>query len=254
MQPERSSPYHGGRVILVGAGPGDPELITVKGLKALSEADVIVYDRLASPELLNHAKRGAELIYAGKEAGRHALTQDEINSILVERASRGLVVVRLKGGDPLVYGRGEEECLHVRLHGIPCMVIPGVPSFTGGSSEYLIPLGARGISRVFTVVTGTLAGDESPSSDRLRKVFEASDTVVVLMGARRLREILELAAEVRGAGEAVVMVRNATHPDSRIIAGTIGELLEEGVEVEPPLLIYIGGGARWALEHWNAPR
>jgi len=248
----RASP--GGRVILVGAGPGDPELITVKGLKALKEADVVVYDRLVSRKLLEYIKDGAELIYAGKEPGKHTLTQEEINQILVDKAMQGLTVVRLKGGDPLVYGRGEEECLYVRSFNIPCEIIPGIPSFVGGSSEYLVPLGSRGYSRVFSVVTGTTMGDKLVDHEKMKKLLEASDTVVILMGARRLREILSIAAEVRGRDEAVVLVRNATLPGSHMIAGSIGELLDRGVQQEPPLLIYIGGGARWLMEKIGVQR
>ncbi|MCE4618894.1 MAG: uroporphyrinogen-III C-methyltransferase [Desulfurococcales archaeon] len=254
MPQKKSRASHGGRVILVGAGPGDPELITVKGLKALKEADVVVYDRLVSRELLEHVKDGAELVYAGKEPGKHTLTQEEINQILVDKAMQGLTVVRLKGGDPLVYGRGEEECLYVRSFDIPCEIIPGIPSFVGGSAEYLVPLGSRGYSRVFSVVTGTTMGDKPVDHEKMKKLLEASDTVVILMGARWLRDILSIAAEVRGRDEAVVLIRNATHPDSHIIAGSIGDLIDRGVQQEPPLLIYIGGGARWLIEKVGVQR
>ena len=157
MPQKKSRASHGGRVILVGAGPGDSELITVKGLKALKEAAVVVYDRLVSRELLEHVKDGAELVYAGKEPGKHTLTQEEINQILLDRAMQGLTVIRLRGGDPLVYGTGE-ECLYVRSFDIPCEIIPGIPSFVGSSAEYLVLLGSRGYSRVFSVVTGTTMG------------------------------------------------------------------------------------------------
>lgn len=248
MPRRRSSGSHGGRVILVGAGPGDPELITVKGLKALREADVIVYDRLVSQELLKHASRDAELIYAGKAPGRHTLSQEEINEILVDRASRGYTVVRLKGGDPLTYGRGEEECLHVTLHGIPCTVVPGVPSYTGASAEYLIPLGARGYSRAFTVATGTIAGDKPLDVEKTARIIEASDTVVFLMAARRARSILELAVKVRGPGDYAAVVEKATLPGSNAVIGRIGDLLSRGIELAPPAILYIGGGVRWRAE------
>lgn len=243
----RASP--GGRVFLVGAGPGDPELITVKAVKVLSEADVIIYDRLVPVELLEYAKPGAELIYAGKEPGRHSITQEEINRLLVDRASKGLLVVRLKGGDPLVFGRGEEECLYAWSNNIPCQIIPGIPSFVGGGAEYIIPLGSRRYSRIFSVLTGTVMGDKPLDKDRMRGILEASDTVVVLMGARQLRVILEAVAEARGRDEIVALVRNATRGDSTFIIGRVGKLLENEVKLPPPLLIYIGGGPKWLVEN-----
>src|SRR5262249_35188380 len=138
-----------GRVILIGAGPGDPELITVKGAKALAEADMVVYDRLAAPAVLESCPPGAERIYVGKEAGREHLTQKRIDELLVEAARRGMVVARLKGGDPFVFGRGGEEVLACAAAGIPCEVIPGVTSATGAAAAAGVPLTHRRIARSF---------------------------------------------------------------------------------------------------------
>ena len=131
-----------GKVYLVGAGPGDPELITVKGLRILRQADVVIYDRLVSKDLLKECKPTAELIYVGKELGEAEL-QDKINSILVEKAKEDKIVVRLKGGDPYVFGRGEEECTYVIEHGIPCEVIPGITSAIGVPAYAGIPVTSR---------------------------------------------------------------------------------------------------------------
>ncbi|MEM0497758.1 MAG: uroporphyrinogen-III C-methyltransferase, partial [Acidilobaceae archaeon] len=143
-----------GKVFIVGGGPGDPELITIKGLKLVREADVILYDRLCPVEVLKEAKPNAIKIYVGKEPGSHMYSQDDINRMLVEYASQGLNVVRLKGGDPLVFGRGEEECIYVVSHGIECIIIPGVSSFLAASANALAPLTSRGYSSSFAVTTG----------------------------------------------------------------------------------------------------
>lgn len=149
-----------GKVILVGAGPGDPELITIKGLKAIKEADVVVYDDLISKELLNYAKKDAELIYVGKRKGKHSFKQEEINKILVEKAKEGKLVVRLKGGDPFVFGRGGEEILELKKHNIPYEVIPGITSAIAVPEVAGIPVTHRKVATSFTVVTGHEAEDK----------------------------------------------------------------------------------------------
>ena len=242
----------GGRVVLVGAGPGAPDLITLRGLRALSQADVVVYDRLVDPGLLGYARPGAELVYAGKERGRHAMTQEEINEYITRRALEGAVVVRLKGGDPLTYGRGEEECLHAIRSGVPCEVVPGVPSFLGAAAEYLIPLAGRGFASVVTLATGTLAGGSPLPRRRLDAIHASSDAAVYLMASRLVPAILESAAHVRGPGEAVAIVERATMPGSRVVLGTAGELASNPPAVEPPALVFVGGGARWRLENLGA--
>ncbi|MCE4617690.1 MAG: uroporphyrinogen-III C-methyltransferase [Desulfurococcales archaeon] len=242
----------GGKVYLVGAGPGDPELITLKGVRVLSQADVVVYDRLVPRELLNYAKTGAELVYAGKQPRRHAMSQDEINELLVKKASQGLIVARLKGGDPLIYGRGDEECVYVRTHMIPCEVIPGIPSFIGASSEYLLPLGSRGYSRIFSVATGTVVGDQIIGSDRLKYILQATDSLVILMGARKLYRILGIVRETVGDSFPVALIENATTPESRITMGTVEELSSANIRASPPLLIYLGGAVKWRIHHENA--
>jgi uroporphyrin-III C-methyltransferase len=136
-----------GRVVLIGAGPGDPELITLKGAKALGEADVVVYDRLASPSLLEHCRPDAERVYVGKEPGRDHLSQERINALLIDGARRGLTVGRLKGGDPFVFGRGGEEVLACAAAGVPCEVIPGITSVVAAAAAAGIPLTHRAVAR-----------------------------------------------------------------------------------------------------------
>ncbi|SVA13244.1 uncharacterized protein METZ01_LOCUS66098, partial [marine metagenome] len=148
-----------GKVYLVGAGPGDPGLITVKGMQALKQAQVVVYDRLVDPVLLQAVPETAERIFVGKARGRQQLTQPEINHLLVDKASQGLTVVRLKGGDPFVFGRGGEEALELTANNLPFEVVPGVTSAIAGPAYAGIPLTHRGISTTFTVVSGS----EDPS-------------------------------------------------------------------------------------------
>ena len=173
-----------GRVVLVGAGPGDPDLITVKGAKALAAADVVVYDRLAAPALLDLAPSGAERIYVGKEPGRQAMPQAEIGALLVRRARLGDTVVRLKGGDPFVFGRGGEEVLACVEAGVPVEVVPGVTSAIAAPAAVGIPLTHRATARSFAVVTGSTAHAEDTVD--LARMATATDTLVVLMAAGAL--------------------------------------------------------------------
>ncbi|HJX08026.1 MAG TPA: uroporphyrinogen-III C-methyltransferase, partial [Actinomycetota bacterium] len=171
-----------GRVVLVGAGPGDPDLITVKGARALAEADVVVYDRLAAPELLQLAPETAERVYVGKEPGGHAMKQHEIDAVLVEQARLGRNVVRLKGGDPFVFGRGGEELLACAEAGIACEVVPGITSAVAAPAAAGIPVTHRGIAQSFAVVTASTVGAaHKPDVTDLSRIATAVDTLVLLM-------------------------------------------------------------------------
>ena len=150
-----------GKVFLIGAGPGDAKLITLKGLECIQTADVIVYDRLANPRLLSYKKPEAELIYVGKSPDRHTLSQDEINNVLVEQAAQGKVVARLKGGDPFVFGRGGEEAEILRKNGIPYEIVPGITSAISVPAYAGIPVTHRDFTSTFTVITG----HEDPTKD-----------------------------------------------------------------------------------------
>ncbi len=231
-----------GKVYIVGGGPGDPELITVKGLKLVREADVILYDRLAPIEVLREARPDAIKIYVGKEPGGKGFTQDEINRMLVDYALKGFKVVRLKGGDPFVFGRGEEECIYVVSHGVECEVIPGVSSFLAASARARAPLTSRGFSSSFAVVTGMEDPGKGFKAVDIRRVAEAVDTIVILMGASNAEKLLEEVASVRGYDEVGVIVINATLPGERVIYGSLRELIELArmKVVENPAVIIIG--------------
>ncbi|MEX1100825.1 MAG: uroporphyrinogen-III C-methyltransferase [Actinomycetota bacterium] len=228
-----------GRVILVGAGPGDPELITVRGAKALAEADVVVYDRLAAPELLELAP-GAERAYVGKEPGVSAMKQEQIGELLVARALAGDVVVRLKGGDPFVFGRGGEEMLACVEAGVPCEVVPGVTSAVAAPALAGIPVTHRGVAQSFAVVTASTAhGDEVD----LARVATAVDTLVVLMAASKLEAVCaELIAAGRDGAESAAIVQWAGTPEQRSVVGTLRELptLAAAVSIGPPATLVVG--------------
>jgi uroporphyrin-III C-methyltransferase len=221
-----------GRVVLVGAGPGDPELITVRGARALAEADVVVYDRLAPPALLELAPPGAERIYVGKEPGRRAVPQSEIERLLLDRALGGATVVRLKGGDPFVFGRGGEELAACVAAEVPCEVIPGVSAAVAAPAAAGIPVTHREVARSFAVVTGSTAhGDAVDVSD----VAVATDTLVVLMAAGKLPETCAgLIAAGRPADEPAAIVQWAWTPEQRTVIGTLAEA------IGPPATLVVG--------------
>ena len=237
-----------GRVLLVGAGPGDPGLITVRGSDALRVADVVVYDRLAPPALLELAPPHAERIYAGKEPGRRAMSQQEIDTLLIERARRGRIVVRLKGGDPFVFGRGGEEALACARAGVTCEVVPGVTSALAAPGAAGIPVTHRGLAHSFAVVTASAAhGDEVD----LARAARGADTLVVLMAAGRLAQTCAtLVAAGRSAGEPAAIVQWATTEDQRAVTGTLGDLaaLAAAASIGPPATLVVGGVAALGRE------
>ena len=249
-----NTPPEAGTVYLVGAGPGDPGLITVRGAEVMGVADVVVYDRLAAPALLDLAPPGAERIYAGKEPGRSAMRQPEIDALLVEHALAGRTVVRLKGGDPFVFGRGGEEALACVRAGVAFEVVPGVSSAVAAPALAGIPLTHRGMAQSFAVVTGSTAhGDEVD----LRRVATATDTLVVLMAAGKLAETCaELIAAGRPATEPAAIVQWAATPEQRTIVGTLESLpsLAAAARIGPPATLVVGDVARLAAELGAPPR
>ena len=229
-----------GRVALVGAGPGDPELITVRGARALAEADVVVYDRLAAPALLELMPPEAERIYVGKEPGRRAMPQAEIERILIDRALGGATVVRLKGGDAFVFGRGGEELAACASANVPCEVIPGVSAAVAAPAAAGIPVTHREVARSFAVVTGSTAHGDAVD---LVGVANATDTLVVLMAAGNLRETCaELIAAGRPADEPAAIVQWAWTPEQRTVIGTLADLptLAESAAIGPPATLVVG--------------
>jgi uroporphyrin-III C-methyltransferase len=221
-------------VYLVGAGPGDPELITLKAIKFLEKAHVVIYDRLANEKILKYAD-GAQLIYVGKKAGAHSKNQDEINQILIEQAKKHDLVVRLKGGDPFVFGRGGEEMLALLEEGIQVELVPGVTSAIGVPTAVGLPITHRGVATSFTVVTGH--EDPTKSKKQVNWNYD-SDTLVILMGVGRLKEnILEI-MKYKDPETPVCVIEKGTMPDERIVMGTLENITEK--DINPPALIIIG--------------
>jgi uroporphyrin-III C-methyltransferase len=235
-----------GTVCLIGAGPGDPELITVKALRRIRAADVILYDRLVGEELLDYAKPDAVKVYCGKSPGRHAMTQERIHDTLIEYAMSGKTVVRLKGGDPLVFGRGGEEALALAERGIACEVIPGITSAIGAAASTGIPLTHRGISASFAVVTGSRSHDNGPPV-RWDLLAHGVDTLVVYMGVGRLEAIREELLKYGKAGSTpVALIERGTTERERIVIGMLDDIgrLAEEESVDNPALIVIGETVR----------
>lgn len=216
-----------GFVSLVGAGPGDPSLITVGGAARIAEADVIVYDRLANPALLAHARPGAEMIYAGKLPDRHTLTQDEINATLVEHGLAGKRVVRLKGGDPFVFGRGGEEAEALIAAGIAFEVIPGVTSAIAGPAYAGVPVTHRTLASSFAVITGHEDPSKESTSINWAALAKGVDTLIFLMGVGRLGEIVSrLVEHGRDAATPVAVIEWGTLPRQRAITATLGTVVD----------------------------
>jgi len=225
---------------IVGAGPGDPELITLKGLRALQHADVILYDALASPLLLEHAAPSCKRVYVGKRKGKKEFSQEEINKLNVFYAARYHHVVRLKGGDPHVFGRGHEEMEYAIKQGITVQVIPGISSAIGAPAAAGIPLTKRGINESFWVVTGTLSSGEI--SNDMHLAAKSSATVIVLMGMSHLQQIVLMFQQARSSSEPIAVIQHATLPQQKIVTGTVLNIMKlvHDNEVSSPAVIVIG--------------
>jgi uroporphyrin-III C-methyltransferase len=231
-----------GTVYIVGAGPGDPELITVKALRRIQLADVILYDRLANKELLDYARSDAQLVYCGKAPGAHSMTQERINQALIDYALAGKNVVRLKGGDPFVFGRGGEEAVAAAEHGIPYEIVPGITSALGVTAAADIPVTHREYASSFACVTGNRChGDQSPV--RWDLLAHSVDTLVVYMGVSQLDAIREeLLKHGKPATTPVALIENGTTDNQRTITGTLADIhkLALSMQVTNPALIVIG--------------
>lgn len=244
-----------GIVYLVGAGPGDPGLITVRGRELLRCADVVVYDRLSSPELLAFARRDAELVDVGKARGKQQATQMEINEVLVSGARRGQTVVRLKGGDPFVFGRGFEEWQACRAAGVPCVVVPGVSSAIAGPGAVGIPVTARGFSKSFAVITAEGAGGINPEHD-----FEALskiDTLIILMGRAALPSVVQSLIDAgRSPETSTACIEQATTASQKSVFATLITLVAavEREGLQAPMVTVIGNVAGLAQEELSNER
>ena len=234
-----------GKVLLIGAGPGDPGLLTIKAANAIASADVIVYDHLVNPEVLAHSRRGAELVYAGKRASEHSMSQGEINQLLIARARRGQIVARLKGGDPFIFGRGGEEAEALVEAGIGWEIIPGISSGVAAAAYAGIPLTHRGYSSSVAFITGHNAfGGRSRGLD-WTVTAHAADTLVIFMCAETIAAIArELVASGRRPSTPVALIRWGTYQHQEVYTGTLDDLIgldEAGsLSVEPPVIAIVG--------------
>jgi uroporphyrin-III C-methyltransferase len=233
------------KLTLVGAGPGDPELITVKGMKAIQEAKVILYDALSSNELLDYAPAGCLRRFVGKRAGMHVYTQDEINRMIVKYALSYGSVVRLKGGDSFVFGRGQEEIAFAQQFGITAEVVPGISSAISVPGVNKIPVTARNVSEGFWVITGNTRNGNL--SRDLQYAIQANTTVVILMGMSKLAEIAAIfAASGRGDTPAAI-IQNGTLPNQQIGMGRVADLPEIAAAQQlcNPAIIVVGEVVRF---------
>lgn len=235
------------KLILVGAGPGDPELFTLKGVKALENADVILHDALAHPDILQYANPKAELVFVGKLKGVCQFKQDDINQLIIEKAKEKGTVVRLKGGDPYIFGRGHEEKQIAEAEGLEVEVIPGLSSCYAVPELAGIPLTRRGINESFWVITGTTK--EHKLSKDVYVASKSNATVVVLMGMSKLPEIVEIyQAEERGELPVAIIQRGSWEVEKRALGtiDTIVELVKEK-ELSSPAVIVIGEVAQFLI-------
>lgn len=232
-----------GRVYLVGAGPGDPGLLTVKGQELLSQADVVIYDYLANPVLLEHANKRAELIYVGKRRGHHTMTQKEINQLMVERALKGQKVIRLKGGDPFVFGRGGEEAEDLAGEGIDFEIVPGVSSATAVPAYSGIPLTHRDYASTAAFITGHEDPRKEESNIAWDKLATGAKTLVFLMGVGNLPLIAERLIEHGLSPETpVAVIRKGTFADQKTLIGPLNDIARLATEhgIKPPAVILVG--------------
>ena len=236
-------------VYLVGAGPGDPELITVRGLNAVHQATVIIYDRLVHPSLVAEAPPQAQRIYVGKESGIHYVPQGQINQLLVNYATQGERVVRLKGGDPFVFGRGGEEAEALAAARLPFEIIPGVSSAVAVPAYAGIPLTHRKVASSFAVVTGHEEGGKEHTAIDWRRLATAVDTLVILMGTKGLVRIAaQLIQHGRAPETPVALIRWGTTSEQVTIVGTLANITDTAaaVALEPPIVTVVGDVVRLA--------
>ena len=232
-----------GKVFLVGGGPGDPGLITVKGLRRLQQADVVVYDRLVNVRLLDHARKDAERIYVGKGPDQHVMSQQDINRLLVDRASQGQFVVRLKGGDPFVFGRGGEEALALAEAGLDFEVVPGVTSAVAAPAYAGVPVTHRGVASSVTIVSASEDPTKEGSSVRWDALAKTGGTIVALMGWSALDKVAKtLIAEGMSPDTPVALVHWGTEPHQKTVVGTLCNIRAKGEEagLTSPVTAVIG--------------
>jgi uroporphyrin-III C-methyltransferase len=234
---------HRGIVYLVGAGPGDPELLTLKARRLLGEADAVVYDHLVSPKTLAEARPGSELVFAGKKGGSFGCRQEDIDSLLIRLAGEGKIVVRLKGGDPLVFGRGGEEAAALAASGIPFEIVPGITAALGAAAYSGIPLTHRARSSAIVFLTGHEDPGKPGSPIQWEDYARLGATLCIYMGVRNLPAIVErLQAGGLPAATPAAIIQDATTGRHRVLVATVGTLANRARDeaVESPALVVIG--------------
>ncbi|MDF1877549.1 uroporphyrinogen-III C-methyltransferase [Sulfurimonas sp. SAG-AH-194-L11] len=228
------------QVYLTGAGPGDLGLLTVKALRVIQKADIIIYDRLANAEILKEVKDGCEFLYVGKEDAKHTIPQDEINRAILDASQKYEIVVRLKGGDPFVFGRGGEEALFLKGNGIAYEMIPGISSAISVPAYAGIPVTHRGISTAFKVVTGHISANNDSSNINWDDL-KSDDTIVFLMGLKNIDIICEkLLFLGKSKDYPVAVISKGTTPEQKVVVGTLEDIATKAKDLATPALIVIG--------------
>lgn len=229
-----------GKVYITGAGPGDLDLLTLKALKVIKEADVILYDRLINEDILSFAKKDVILVYVGKEDGKHTLPQQEINYLLYKYALDYSVVVRLKGGDPFIFGRGSEEALYLALRGIEFEIIPGITSAIAVPAYAGIPLTHRSITSSFRVITGH-ESPEKPTSMIDWESLKTDETIVILMGLHNIEKIMKKMMEIgKDPKTPVAVIQSGTMENQRVVVGEIENIAYLSKDLQSPAVIIVG--------------
>lgn len=242
-----------GKVYIVGAGPGDAELITLKGKRAIEEADVIFYDRLINKDLLAYAKKDAILVYAGKEPNNHTIKQEELNQLLVLHAQLGKVVTRLKGGDPFIYGRGSEEAETLAQHDIAFEIVPGISAGIAAPAYAGIPVTHRHVSNGFTIITGH---DQSIEETNWKLFVQEKHTLIIYMGMKNLPKIIgKLMEEGIDTNTPVALIQWGTTEEQKTVTGSLQNIVlqAESHKISNPAIILIGEVARFhqSLDWFN---
>ena len=228
------------KVYLTGAGPGDLELLTLKALRVIQEADVVIYDRLANVEILKEVKNGCAFVYVGKEDGHHTIPQEEINELIYQNALKHSIVVRLKGGDPFVFGRGGEEALYLKEKGVAYEIIPGISSAISVPAYAGIPVTHRGISTAFKVVTGHISADKNSSNINWNDL-KSDDTIIFLMGLKNIATITQKLMALGKAKEyPIAVISKGTTAEQKVVVGTLQDITHKAKDLMTPALIVVG--------------
>ena len=232
-----------GKAYLVGAGPGDPELLTLKGKRCIESAEVVIYDRLVADDILAMASSNAEMIFVGKEDSHHAVPQEEINRLIADKAKEDKVVVRLKGGDPYIFGRGSEEAELLYNEGIPFEVVPGITAASGIAAYAGIPLTDRRHTSGVSFITGHKRSGEDLSDINWEAYAKSGNTLVFYMGIKNIETIAsQLIANGKSAKTPAAVVRYGTRPDQEVVTAALSEIvcLVEKSGIKPPALLIVG--------------